>query len=827
MTHLMKHHSLYIIYVLCVACLLSACSTTSHLPEDEVLYTGIQKTSVHGKKGTATETVALEEVTAALAYKPNGSLLGSSSKRSPLQIGLWLYNAFVDKPQTGLNKWIFNSFASAPVTISQVSPDTRTKVTTNLLQNYGYFRGNVDYRLITQKDPKKQRIAYDVNLGEPYLFDSIRYAFRNTIQDSIIRATEKEAYIHRGSQFSTLDLTSEKDRLVSAFRNNGFYFYRPDYISYFADSTNIPYRVMLLIVPDKDMPENANRQYYVGNVSAYIRQSRTSSSGTMRRSRGMANVYDDSLQRRRLKIAWQGERIPIAPRVMMKNFKFRPTELFNQSNVDKTLTNLRSMDLFSNVRFTFTPRVGRQKEPGKGELASEEKEARDENVVQEILATLADSASLPPAETNELDTVDVRLDLTMDQLIDAEFDFNFTHKSNYQIGPGFGLKFSRRNAFHHGETFSVGLKGSYEWQTRKLHGEKERINSYDAGLDVSLSYPWIAFPWLNRRFYKYATSTTFKVSIEQLKRAYYYRLMTSTIEAKYGFQTSRSWSHELLPITVSYNKMQNTTQRFDSIASRNSALYISLRDVFVPAQQYTIIYDNTWNANIRHTMHFEGTVKQAGNFLNLTNSFLGFDYYQKDKKLLSTPYSQFLKFNFQLKNIFHLSEKTSIATRVQLGAIWTYGNSDYAPYSELFYVGGANSIRAFTVRSIGPGRYYDHEGRGTYLDQAGDMKLELNAEYRFPFINAFQGALFIDAGNVWLMHGDEAHPGGKFGDGGFLKSLALGTGFGLRYDLDFLILRLDMGVGIHAPYDTGKSSYFNIRKFKDALGVHFAVGYPF
>ena len=774
-----------LLYILTVIAL-AACSTTSNLPEGEVLYTGIEKMKVDGKKGTTAEENALLEVEAALAYKPNGSLLGSSSKRSPLQIGLWIYNAYVDKPQTGFNKWIFNSFAGTPVTISQVSPETRTKVSTNILQNYGYFRGKVDYRLLTQKDPKKQRIANDIHLGEPYLFDSIRYAFRG-IQDSIIRATDKEAYIHRGTQFSTLDLTSEKDRIVNAFRNNGFYYYRPDYISYFADSTNTPYKVKLLVAPDMDMPANANRQYYFGNVNVYIRENRNSAAGAQRRKAGLSAVYDDSVQRRRLKIAYQGERIPIAPRVMMKNFKFRPTQMFNQSAVNQTLTNLHSMDIFSGVKFSFVPR---------------------------------DTTGLN-------DTIDTRLDLTMDQLVDAEIDFSFTQKSNSQIGPAGGITLSKRNAFHHGETLSVGLRGSYEWATRKLYGENELINSYLAGLDVSLSYPWIAFPWLNKRFYKYPTSTQFKFSIEQRKRAYYYRLMSSTIEATYGFQTSRSWSHELKPLTITYNKMQNTTERFDSIAGNNSALYVSLRDVFIPAQQYTITYDNTWNSHIRHTMHFEGTVKQSGNVLNMTNALLGFDYYEKDKKLLSTPYSQFLKCVLQLRNIFHVTEKTSIATRVQLGTIWTYGNSNYAPYSELFYVGGANSIRAFAIRSIGPGRYQDTEGRSVYLDQSGDVKLELNAEYRFPFINAFQGALFIDAGNVWLMHGDDAHPGGKFGDGGFFKSIAVGTGFGLRYDLDFLILRLDFGVGVHLPYDTGKSSYYNIRKFKDAVAVHFAVGYPF
>ena len=160
-----------------------ACSTTSHLPEGETLYTGVKKMKVYDQKGTMAEDLAVTEVKAALAYKPNGSLLGSSSKRSPLQVGLWIYNAYVDKPRTGFNKWMFNSFAGTPVTISSVSPETRTKVATNILQNYGYFRGDVDYSLIDQRKPRTQRIAYDIHLGAPYLYDSIRYAFRDSIQD--------------------------------------------------------------------------------------------------------------------------------------------------------------------------------------------------------------------------------------------------------------------------------------------------------------------------------------------------------------------------------------------------------------------------------------------------------------------------------------------------------------------------------------------------------------------------------------------------------------------------------------------------------------------
>lgn len=167
------------------------------------------------------------------------------------------------------------------------------------------------------------------------------------------------------------------------------------------------------------------------------------------------------------------------------------------------------------------------------------------------------------------------------------------------------------------------------------------------------------------------------------------------------------------------------------------------------------------------------------------------------------------------------------------GVIWAYGNKTIAPYSEQFYVGGANSIRAFTVRSIGPGRFHPANNSDySYVDETGDIKLEANLEYRFRILSNFlggnlNGATFLDAGNVWLMRKDEARPGAEFSLRHFFDSIALGTGVGIRYDLSFLILRLDFGFALHVPYDTEKSGYYNIPKFKDGMGIHFAIGYPF
>lgn len=787
------------------AVLMNSCSTTSNLPDDEVLYTGMKKTTIHDKKNTYEESVALTEVEAALAYAPNNSFMGSTSIRTPLPIGLWVYNSMVNKEHSGFGRWVMNTFGSTPITISSVNPATRTKVATNTLQNYGYFNGYVDYELIKQRNPRKQKVHYDIHLGEPYLYDTIQYLFRST-QDSIVKADLHKSYLKKGGQFSVPDLQLEQERITSDFRNNGYYFFRTDYIKYFADSIQVKNRLKMRVSPNMDMPDRARRQFYIGNIHTYIRRSsslgtaqslnrrRTNTSSDslttsrLRTERQRTIAYDDSITRPGLRYVYQGSKPPIKPQVLFKNYRFKRKDIYRQRDIENTITSLSNMKVFQQVQFQFIPR---------------------------------DS-------TIYCDTLDVRVNAMMDKLVDAELDFAFTQKSNAQVGPNASLRLSKRNAFGHGETFSVGMKGSYEWQTGKTTKvDGERLDSWEAGLDASLSYPWLAFPKLSNKFFLYPSSTLFKISVDNLKRAGYYRLVSFGAEATYTIQDAHYATHQITPISITYNNLINTSERFDSITSLNTALYASMRDQFIPAMQYIYTYDNAQKPGTRFTTRFVFLVKESANIINSINALCGEQWNQRDKKLLNTPYSQFLKLQLELANKFKLTDKTQLATRVQLGTIFTYGNSRYAPYSELFYAGGANSIRAFGTHTIGPGRYYDTTGRNTYLDQAGDFKAEANVEYRFNIVSNLNGALFLDAGNVWNLRSDDSHPQGKLGDGGFFKSLAVGTGFGLRYDLEFLVLRLDLGIGIHAPYDTGKNGYYNIPKFKDGLGLHFAVGYPF
>ena len=779
---------------------LVACSTTSNLPEDEYLYTGIKEIKVEGKTGSLAEQTVLEEVEGALAYAPNNSLFGSSTMRTPLPIGLWVYNSMGGKEHKGLKKWFFNVFGATPRTVSMAAPLTRTKVAQNVLQNYGYFQGKIDYRLIPGKNPRTQKIAYDIHLGQAYHYDSIRYDFPED-KDSIIQATAASSFIKRDKQFSVSDLLSEKARLTSEFRNNGYYYYRPDYINYLADTVSKRGSVTLLVAQTNDIPEKVAHTWNFGHISAFIRKSAsmtgnrqaTPQAGNRQAASRMA--YDDTLKMRRLTLAYQGNAVPIKPRVMFRNFKFWTGRPYSEERVANTITALGNMGIFTGVNFTFTPRD----------------------------------------TTDTCSVLDVRLDATMDKLIDTEVELNFSQKSNSQVGPDASITFSRRNAFRYGETFSVKLRGAYFWQTRDRNRDMNDLDTYQYGADVSLSYPWTVFPTLNNKRTKYPTSTKFGVSFTRENVAAFYRINRLSVGVDYKYQTSKYETHTFTPIQVTLSDLR----RLNSDVNSNQAGVMGvLTDEYIPAIQYVYTYDNSSNRAQSVSTNFSATIKESGNLIGGIQSLCGKDINEKHKRFVFDDYSQFLKATFELRNKFKLTEKSCVATRALLGVLYSYGNSDNTPASEWFYTGGANSIRAFGARTLGAGATpYPCGDRDVYLYHGGDMRAEVNAEYRFPMFGDVYGALFVDAGNVWRLRDtngssqtaeDEQSVVTKFSFRNLADQVALGTGFGFRYDMEFLVLRFDVGVAIHAPYETGKKGYYNIpRFFKDGVAFHFAVGYPF
>ncbi len=762
--------------VLVLSGILYSCSVTKNLPENEVLYIGMKKTEVLNKDKSETGSAALEEIDAALACKPNNAFMGSAFVRSPVPpVKLWTYNKYVNSTSK-FGKWMFRRFAADPVLISDVNPELRAKIAANILRNYGYFQGTVSYKVLPDKNPRKARIRYVVDMQRPYYIDSVMYEGFPLKADSMIRAGGKDMLLRRGENFNVVRLEAERAKISSLLRNNGYYYYRPEYIVYLADTIQKPGYASLKIRPVAGLLPEYDRQYVIGDLRLNMLDSQRQ------------RHFENSIGRPGITINYNGDKIPLRPVVLFNNFRFRKGELYSAEKQQYTLENINSMGLFSSVEFQYTPR---------------------------------DSVGGPPV-------LDVDINTRFDRLLDGELELDVKSKSNDQLGPGASFGISKRNAFRGGETLSLNLNGSYEWQTgSSVEGKSSIINSYSYGVSMSLVYPRLVMPFYRSRWYPFPRSSQFKIYMEKLNRARYYKMLSFGGNVTYTFQTSRKSKHALTPLRLAFNVLQSTTARFDSIRDANKALYVSMQDQFIPALNYTYTRDD---ANIRRRHHtcWEVSVTSSGNVTSLVYALFGQSVKEKNKNLLGNPFAQFVKLTAELRKTFAIGDDLVLAARVFGGVIYAYGNSSVAPYSEQFYVGGANSIRAFTVRSIGPGTYRPKEGdMYSYIDQTGDMKLEANVEFRFPIFGDIHGALFLDAGNVWLLHKDGQRPGSRFALSGLGKQIALGTGVGLRYDLDFLVFRLDLGVALHAPYETSRKGYYNIPEFGDGLGLHFAIGYPF
>ncbi len=759
-----------------ITLLLCSCSTTKHIPEGEQLYTGIREIDIIGEKKFASTEIgieAMEEVKAALAASPNASIAGSSSMRG-IPFGLWWYNSLYNS-KNKIGQWLFKHFATTPVLISSVNPELRARVAQNVLSYYGYFNGKVTSEVITsRRNPKKAHVTYTVTLHQPYTYDSIAYMNFSERATMLIDSTYRKRLIKKEEQFSASKLSAERERINKLLRNNGYYYSQTGYIKYLADTINNPGHVSLRIQPENGLAANIKQPWYIGNTNLLILNNNSN-----------LTEKADTLQMRNLTYTYGGTKPPVRPGAIMRNIFLRKGELYSQELQQISLQQLSQMNIFSNINFSFKPRT-------------------------------------------DSDTLDMSIMAQLDKPYNFTFELNATSKSNNQIGPGSKISLARNNIFRGGETLKLTLNGSYEWQTdRSLKGRQAVINSWEIGADVSLTFPRLYFPIINRRNLRFPATTSFRLYADQMNRSGFFKMVHVGGDATYKIYKKRTSTHTVTPFRLTYDMLQRTTEKFDSIAAENRSIANSFRNQFIPAMQYTYTYDNATTGH-RNKTWLEVSATSSGNITSLIFMAYGKKWNAKDKHLFNNPYAQFVKLTAEIRQLYKIDARQYIAGRFMTGAIVSYGNSSYAPYSEQFYIGGANSLRAFTVRSIGPGSYHPkEESRYSYLDETGTFKLEMNLEYRFKLFAELHGALFVDAGNVWLMKKEDNRPGGELRLKDLPKQIALNTGFGLRYDLEFMVLRLDFGIPIHAPYDTGKSGYYNIPDFWKGIGWHFAIGYPF
>ncbi|OBW43366.1 Outer membrane protein assembly factor BamA precursor [Chryseobacterium sp. MOF25P] len=760
-----------------------SCSNTKFLKDGQMLYTGaevkIESDSLSKKEKSALQS-ALEEN---LTPKPNSTFLGLRPK-------LYAYNTTKEpKKEKGLKYWLKYKFGEEPVLLGDVDREFNKDIIINYSENKGYFNAKAKYDTVSKN--KKAQVIYTLNPGARYLISNVNFPKDSTLINSEIQNLKEKTLLKTGNPFDLEVIKNERQRIDDGLKDKGFYYFSQDNIIVQADSTVTKDPKVELIVKLKDnTPKLATEQFTIDKVVVFPNYNLRDA------KKGKYNIpmNPDSLK------GYEYNNIYVVdpdkkfkPRIFDRALYFNQGDIYNRKDHNLSLNRLISLGVFKFVKNEF--------------------------VVSDSLNHKFDAYYvLTPRELQSL-----RLEA-----------LGRTNSANY-AGSELNLNWTQRNFFRGAEQFKASVYGAFDVQ---IGGPADAENIFRAGTNVQLSIPRIVAPFRFNSSSAFVPRTNIKLGYEFQNRTTLYSL--NTFNASFGYQWKENVrkEHELNIFDVSLIRPADVTQKFIDKSDGNPYLQriTDKQLIFGPTYSYT--YSTTMLPR-KNTFYYKGMLDLAGNITGLVTGANAKE--GKEKSIFGVPFSQYVKIENDLRFYHKFSEKASFASRFIAGAAIPYGNSEHIPFSRQFFVGGSNSIRAFRARTLGPGSY-DPRGEDNsraVFDQSGDVKLELNAEYRANLYKFLNVAAFVDAGNIWLINDDindegvNTRPGGKFSKE-FLSEIAVGAGVGLRLDFSILILRLDLAMPLRVPYyEKGDRWTFDRINFgdsswrKDNLILNIAIGYPF
>ncbi|WP_445431587.1 translocation and assembly module lipoprotein TamL [Chryseobacterium indoltheticum] len=760
-----------------------SCSNTKFLKDGQMLYTGAEvkiESDTLSKKEKSELQSALEEN---LTPKPNSSFLGLRPK-------LYAYNATSEpKKEKGLKYWLKYKFGEEPVLLGDVDREFNKDIIVNYSENKGYFNAKAKYDTVSKN--KKAQVIYTLNPGARYLISNVNFPQDSTLINSEIQNLKAKTLLKTGNPFDLDVIKNERQRIDDGLKDKGFYYFSPDNIIVQADSTVTKEPKVELIVKLKDnTPKLATEQFTIDKVVVFPNYNLRDA------KKGKYNIpmNPDSLK------GYEYNDIYVVdpdkkfkPRIFDRALYFNKGDIYNRKDHNLSLNRLISLGVFKFVKNDF--------------------------VVSDSLNHKFDAYYvLTPRELQSL-----RLEA-----------LGRTNSANY-AGSELNLNWTQRNFFRGAEQFKASVYGAFDVQ---IGGPEDAENIFRAGTNVQLSIPRIVAPFRFNSSSAFVPRTNIKLGYEFQNRTTLYSL--NTFNASFGYQWKENVrkEHELNVIDVSLIRPADITEKFVTKSQGNPYLQRITEQQLIFGPTYSYTYSTTMLPR-KNTFYYKGMLDLAGNITGLVTGANAKE--GKEKTIFGVPFSQYAKIENDLRFYHKFTEKTSFASRFIAGAAIPYGNSEHIPFSRQFFVGGSNSIRAFRARTLGPGSYdpRGEKNNRALFDQSGDIKLELNAEYRANLYKFLNVAAFIDAGNIWLINDDiddegvNTRPGGKFSKE-FLSEIAVGAGVGLRLDFSILVLRLDLAMPLRVPYyEKGDRWAFDRINFgdsswrRDNLILNIAIGYPF
>ena len=741
--------------------ILSSCSIIKYIPEDEKLYTGATL-EIESDSVIKNEPLLKNELESVLRPEPNSKFLG-------MNLGLYYYYKNQKENPGFINRWLYKQFGEEPVYLSDVEPYTVEDLLLNRLVNRGFFYSRATSDVIEKE--KKAAVDYKVNVPSPYTMESYQLdTLPRPIYDDIETSLSTSKF-RKDMRFDLSNLKLERERIDAELKNKGYYNFNESFLIFEADTNQYSNkRFDLFLRLKNEAPKKGLVPYRISKVNVYTNY----------------NVETDSVE------------IP-ATHYNEKNY-FQKELFFKPKHLDPFVT-LEEGQFYDAQESKNTAR--RLSTIGAYKYVNIQ--------YKEIDSLLTDSLGI--LETN------IYLSPLNKRAIRAELQA--VTKSNNFTGPALALTFSNRNLFKGGETLNISAKVGYE--TQFASGENAGLSSIELGLKSELIFPRMIFPMdINTDFFEYnIPKTKTSLSVDYLSRSKLYTLLSGTALFGYIWDANSYVTHQINPITINYTQLSNTTPEFEQILDDNPFLRRSFDQQFISGLTYSFTYNGMVDTQQKQQFYFNTTFDIAGNSISL---FGKEEIPGEPKTFLGLEYAQYAKADIDIHYHLKLGKEQVLASRLFAGYGLAYENSDVIPFVKQYFSGGPYSVRAFRIRSLGPGTYNeDANSDGTFFDQTGNIRLEANIEYRFPIWNYLKGAVFADAGNIWNSKENPSLPGGKF-SGDFLSELGMGTGFGLRFDVQGFVIRFDIAAPFHDP-SLPKGQRFNFDISSTVL--NFAIGYPF
>ncbi len=756
---------LFVLVVISVA----SCDNTKHLAANQNLFIGsTSKVKSTGKISKSERSSLTSQMQALVRPKPNSTILGARLK-------LAIFNSVKEpKKKKGLKYWWKYKIGEPPIFASYTSLEKNRQIMQNHLDNKGYFRDSVT--IDTTIKHKKLSVTYTALVDSQYHIQQVAYPNDSSVLAKQIQATainKKEVFLKPKDPYDLDVIKAEDTRLDANLKENGYYYFSPDYVIADVDSTAGHHTVDINMRIKPQTPTIARLPYYIKDVYVFTDFDINGDTSLIGAQKYDGYTIIDPNKK-------------FKPIIFSRTLVFQSGDVYNRTDHNLSLNRLITLGVYKFVKVRF--------EPG-----------------------------------DSTQTLDAYYYLTPTNKKSIRFQISALQKSNNATGTELTINWRNRNLLRGAELLTISATGGIERQISSGISD----NILTAGIEADLYVPRIIAPFEINTSSAYVPQTKFSLGYQLYNRSSEYTL--TSISGSYGYvwKNSIQTQQTLTPININYVKPANITPAFADSLIGDVTLARSIEKQFIIGSIYNYNYSSLAKPNNnRNNFYFNGNVDVSGNLYGLLS---GADVSKgKEKKIFGKPFTQYIRLEADFRHYLNLGTPTrSLNTRLDAGIGYAYGNSLSMPFIKAFFAGGVSDLRGFRARTLGPGSYYDStRKRDSFaIDQPGDIKLLGTVEYRAKLFSIVRYALFADAGNVWSRRTDASRPGSKFSSN-FLSQVAVDAGVGLRFDISILVLRLDIAFPVSVPYklpggkpykiDFGSSQWRS-----DNLIFNLAIGYPF